>query len=93
MYVKCHSWDATANAHEVLDKEQQEDWLFTGCSAASAVSHSCTCSGVLQAFDVVEKSYFETIDDALAEKANLSSYHLQHNEVRNAGNWREKVHW
>lgn len=36
---------------------------------------------MLQAFDVVEKSYFETIDDALAEKANLSSYHLQHNEV------------
>ncbi|XP_029707132.1 TGF-beta-activated kinase 1 and MAP3K7-binding protein 1 isoform X2 [Takifugu rubripes] len=35
-----------------------------------------------QAFDVVEKSYFETIDDALAEKANLSSYHLQHNEER-----------
>ncbi|KAJ8251561.1 hypothetical protein GJAV_G00222670 [Gymnothorax javanicus] len=26
-----------------------------------------------QAFDVVEKSYFETIDDALAEKANLQS--------------------
>uniref|UniRef100_A0A3Q3WCD7 TGF-beta-activated kinase 1 and MAP3K7-binding protein 1 n=1 Tax=Mola mola TaxID=94237 RepID=A0A3Q3WCD7_MOLML len=33
-----------------------------------------------QAFDVVEKSYFETIDDALAEKANLSNYHLPHNE-------------
>lgn len=31
---------------------------------------------------MVEKSYFETIDDALAEKANLSSYHLPHNEVR-----------
>ncbi|XP_064172024.1 TGF-beta-activated kinase 1 and MAP3K7-binding protein 1 [Anguilla rostrata] len=28
---------------------------------------------LLQAFDVVEKSYFETIDDALAEKANLQS--------------------
>uniref|UniRef100_A0A665T3S0 TGF-beta activated kinase 1/MAP3K7 binding protein 1 n=1 Tax=Echeneis naucrates TaxID=173247 RepID=A0A665T3S0_ECHNA len=27
-----------------------------------------------QAFDVVEKSYFETIDDALAEKAHLSNY-------------------
>ncbi|KAF5905052.1 TGF-beta-activated kinase 1 and MAP3K7-binding protein 1, partial [Clarias magur] len=26
-----------------------------------------------QAFDVVEKSYFETIDDALAEKANLQA--------------------
>ncbi|XP_026111906.1 TGF-beta-activated kinase 1 and MAP3K7-binding protein 1 isoform X1 [Carassius auratus] len=26
-----------------------------------------------QAFDVVEKSYFETIDDALAEKANLQT--------------------
>ncbi|KAM6972247.1 TGF-beta-activated kinase 1 and MAP3K7-binding protein 1 [Aplochiton taeniatus] len=26
-----------------------------------------------QAFDVVEKSYFETIDDALAEKANIQS--------------------
>ncbi|XP_034085959.1 TGF-beta-activated kinase 1 and MAP3K7-binding protein 1 isoform X1 [Gymnodraco acuticeps] len=33
-----------------------------------------------QAFDVVEKSYFETIDDALAEKANLSNYLLPHNE-------------
>ncbi|XP_040891911.1 TGF-beta-activated kinase 1 and MAP3K7-binding protein 1 isoform X3 [Toxotes jaculatrix] len=33
-----------------------------------------------QAFDVVEKSYFETIDDALAEKANLSNYVLPHNE-------------
>uniref|UniRef100_A0A672ZE03 TGF-beta activated kinase 1/MAP3K7 binding protein 1 n=2 Tax=Sphaeramia orbicularis TaxID=375764 RepID=A0A672ZE03_9TELE len=32
-----------------------------------------------QAFDVVEKSYFETIDDALAEKAHLSNY-LPHNE-------------
>ncbi|XP_067314682.1 TGF-beta-activated kinase 1 and MAP3K7-binding protein 1 isoform X3 [Pseudorasbora parva] len=28
---------------------------------------------LLQAFDVVEKSYFETIDDALAEKANLQT--------------------
>ncbi|KAI1884509.1 hypothetical protein AGOR_G00227110 [Albula goreensis] len=28
---------------------------------------------LLQAFDVVEKSYFESIDDALAEKANLQS--------------------
>lgn len=37
---------------------------------------------MLQAFDVVEKSYFETIDDALAEKANLSSYHPPQNEVR-----------
>lgn len=27
-----------------------------------------------QAFDVVEKSYFESIDDALAEKAHLSNY-------------------
>ncbi|XP_005749859.1 TGF-beta-activated kinase 1 and MAP3K7-binding protein 1 isoform X2 [Pundamilia nyererei] len=34
-----------------------------------------------QAFDVVEKSYFETIDDALAEKANLSNYLLPHNEL------------
>lgn len=34
-----------------------------------------------QAFDVVEKSYFETIDDALAEKAHLSNYLLPHNEV------------
>ncbi|XP_070773978.1 TGF-beta-activated kinase 1 and MAP3K7-binding protein 1 isoform X2 [Enoplosus armatus] len=33
-----------------------------------------------QAFDVVEKSYFETIDDALAEKARLSNYVLPHNE-------------
>ncbi|XP_047434039.1 TGF-beta-activated kinase 1 and MAP3K7-binding protein 1 isoform X1 [Mugil cephalus] len=33
-----------------------------------------------QAFDVVEKSYFDTIDDALAEKANLSNYLLPHNE-------------
>ena len=35
----------------------------------------------LQAFDVVEKSYFDTIDDALAEKAHLSNYVLPHNEV------------
>ncbi|XP_068177438.1 TGF-beta-activated kinase 1 and MAP3K7-binding protein 1 isoform X2 [Antennarius striatus] len=33
-----------------------------------------------QAFDVVEKSYFDTIDDALAEKAQLSNYLLPHNE-------------
>uniref|UniRef100_A0A671WC76 TGF-beta activated kinase 1 (MAP3K7) binding protein 1 n=1 Tax=Sparus aurata TaxID=8175 RepID=A0A671WC76_SPAAU len=33
-----------------------------------------------QAFDVVEKSYFETIGDALAEKADLSNYLLPHNE-------------
>uniref|UniRef100_A0A667WUZ4 TGF-beta-activated kinase 1 and MAP3K7-binding protein 1 n=1 Tax=Myripristis murdjan TaxID=586833 RepID=A0A667WUZ4_9TELE len=33
-----------------------------------------------QAFDVVEKSYFETIDDALAEKAHLSNFVLPHNE-------------
>ncbi|XP_069545657.1 TGF-beta-activated kinase 1 and MAP3K7-binding protein 1 isoform X3 [Brachyistius frenatus] len=33
-----------------------------------------------QAFDVVEKSYFKTIDDALAEKAHLSNYLLPHNE-------------
>ncbi|XP_032389879.1 TGF-beta-activated kinase 1 and MAP3K7-binding protein 1 isoform X3 [Etheostoma spectabile] len=33
-----------------------------------------------QAFDVVEKSYFETIDDALAEKAHLSNYLPPHNE-------------
>lgn len=36
---------------------------------------------VLQAFDVVEKSYFETIDDALAEKAHLSNFILPHSEV------------
>ncbi|KAM3624380.1 uncharacterized protein V6R79_022717 [Siganus canaliculatus] len=34
-----------------------------------------------QAFDVVEKSYFDTIDDALAEKAHLSNYVLPHNEL------------
>lgn len=83
---------ATASAHAALDKPPPEDWLFTGCSVSS-VSHSRARSCVLQAFDVVEKSYFETIDDALAEKANLSSYHLQHNEVRNTRNWREKVQW
>ncbi|XP_031734220.1 TGF-beta-activated kinase 1 and MAP3K7-binding protein 1 isoform X1 [Anarrhichthys ocellatus] len=33
-----------------------------------------------QAFDVVEKSYFETIDGALAEKANLSNYLQPHDE-------------
>ncbi|XP_068455659.1 TGF-beta-activated kinase 1 and MAP3K7-binding protein 1 isoform X1 [Clinocottus analis] len=33
-----------------------------------------------QAFDVVEKSYFETIDDALAEKAHLANYLLPHSE-------------
>lgn len=36
---------------------------------------------LLQAFDVVEKSYFETIGDALAEKTHLSNYLLPHNEV------------
>lgn len=30
---------------------------------------------------MVEKSYFETIDDALAEKAHLSNYLPPHNEV------------
>lgn len=29
---------------------------------------------LVQAFDVVEKSYFESIDDALAEKAHLSNF-------------------
>ncbi|XP_053190531.1 TGF-beta-activated kinase 1 and MAP3K7-binding protein 1 isoform X2 [Scomber japonicus] len=33
-----------------------------------------------QAFDVVEKSYFSTIDDALAEKAHLSNFIVPHNE-------------
>ncbi|XP_068606642.1 TGF-beta-activated kinase 1 and MAP3K7-binding protein 1 isoform X4 [Brachionichthys hirsutus] len=33
-----------------------------------------------QAFDVVEKSYFDTIDDALAEKLQLSNYLLPHSE-------------
>lgn len=35
-----------------------------------------------QAFDVVDKSFFETIDDALAEKASLSNYLLPPSEVR-----------
>ncbi|XP_076027859.1 TGF-beta-activated kinase 1 and MAP3K7-binding protein 1 isoform X2 [Genypterus blacodes] len=34
-----------------------------------------------QAFDLVEKSYFDTIDDALAEKARLSNFLLPHNEL------------
>ncbi|KAM9770501.1 TGF-beta-activated kinase 1 and MAP3K7-binding protein 1 isoform 2-T2 [Menidia menidia] len=34
-----------------------------------------------QAFDVVEKNYFDSIDDALAEKAHLSNYILPHNEL------------
>ncbi|XP_016890383.1 TGF-beta-activated kinase 1 and MAP3K7-binding protein 1 isoform X5 [Cynoglossus semilaevis] len=33
-----------------------------------------------QAFDVVEKSYFDTIDDALAEKAHMSTYVVPHSE-------------
>ncbi|KAM9818469.1 TGF-beta-activated kinase 1 and MAP3K7-binding protein 1 isoform 3-T3 [Syngnathus typhle] len=33
-----------------------------------------------QAFEAVEKSYLHTIDDALAEKANLSGYMLPHSE-------------
>ncbi|XP_029013875.1 TGF-beta-activated kinase 1 and MAP3K7-binding protein 1 isoform X2 [Betta splendens] len=33
-----------------------------------------------QAFDAVEKSYFETIDDALAEKAHLSHFAQPYNE-------------
>ncbi|MEQ2265735.1 hypothetical protein XENORESO_011774, partial [Xenotaenia resolanae] len=32
------------------------------------------------AFDAVEKSYFNIIDDALAKKAHLSNYVLPHNE-------------
>lgn len=48
-------------------------WVFTG--------NVLTCLGLLQAFDVVEKSYFESIDDALAEKAHLSNY-LPHDGVR-----------
>lgn len=47
----------------------------------------------LQAFDVVEKSYFETIDDALAEKANLSNYHLPHNEVHTHTHTLCKAYW
>ncbi|MED6263630.1 hypothetical protein CHARACLAT_006447, partial [Characodon lateralis] len=35
---------------------------------------------LIQAFDAVEKSYFNTIDDALAEKAHLSNFVLPHNE-------------
>lgn len=38
-----------------------------------------------QAFDVVEKSYFETIGDALAEKTHLSNYLLPHNELSSQG--------
>ncbi|XP_024914321.1 TGF-beta-activated kinase 1 and MAP3K7-binding protein 1 isoform X3 [Cynoglossus semilaevis] len=34
-----------------------------------------------QAFDVVEKSYFDTIDDALAEKAHMSTYVVPHSEL------------
>ncbi|GAA6075344.1 TGF-beta-activated kinase 1 and MAP3K7-binding protein 1 isoform X3, partial [Tachysurus ichikawai] len=37
----------------------------------SSHSDADVCRILSQAFDVVEKSYFETIDDALAEKANL----------------------
>ncbi|MEQ2305706.1 PHOsphatase [Ameca splendens] len=37
---------------------------------------------LIQAFDAVEKSYFNTIDDALAKKADLSNYVLPHNEVQ-----------
>ncbi|XP_054460104.1 LOW QUALITY PROTEIN: TGF-beta-activated kinase 1 and MAP3K7-binding protein 1 [Anoplopoma fimbria] len=33
-----------------------------------------------QAFDVVEKTFFDSIDDALAEKARLSNFLLPHNE-------------
>ncbi|XP_047222844.1 TGF-beta-activated kinase 1 and MAP3K7-binding protein 1 isoform X1 [Girardinichthys multiradiatus] len=35
---------------------------------------------LIKAFDAVEKSYFNTIDDALAKKAHLSNYVLPHNE-------------
>lgn len=42
MYVKHHSWDATANTHAVLDKEQQEDCLFTGYSLCRVISVSFT---------------------------------------------------
>lgn len=37
---------------------------------------------LFQAFDVVEKSYFDTIDDALAEKAHMSTYVVPHSEVQ-----------
>lgn len=36
---------------------------------------------LLQAFYAVEKSYFETIDGSLAEKAHLSNFLPPHNEV------------
>lgn len=36
---------------------------------------------LLQAFEAVEESYFNTIGDALAKKAHLSNYLLPHNEV------------
>uniref|UniRef100_A0A3Q2U870 TGF-beta activated kinase 1 (MAP3K7) binding protein 1 n=1 Tax=Fundulus heteroclitus TaxID=8078 RepID=A0A3Q2U870_FUNHE len=35
---------------------------------------------LIQAFDAVEKSYFSTIDEALARKAHLSNYVMPHNE-------------
>uniref|UniRef100_A0AAV2LM49 PPM-type phosphatase domain-containing protein n=1 Tax=Knipowitschia caucasica TaxID=637954 RepID=A0AAV2LM49_KNICA len=41
---------------------------------ASADSDSEVRRILTQAFDVVEKSYFESIDDALAEKAHLSNF-------------------
>ncbi|XP_026215024.1 TGF-beta-activated kinase 1 and MAP3K7-binding protein 1 isoform X1 [Anabas testudineus] len=41
---------------------------------------SDVCRILTQAFDVVEKSYFETIDNALAQKAHLSTFLPPHNE-------------
>uniref|UniRef100_A0A8C6TGB4 TGF-beta activated kinase 1/MAP3K7 binding protein 1 n=1 Tax=Neogobius melanostomus TaxID=47308 RepID=A0A8C6TGB4_9GOBI len=47
---------------------------------SSAHSDSDVRRILTQAFDVVEKSYFESIDDALAEKAHLSNF-LPHDGV------------
>lgn len=49
---------------------------------SSAHSDSDVRRILTQAFDVVEKSYFESIDDALAEKAHLSTHTPQSQKVQ-----------
>lgn len=61
-----------------------QSYLILSCKLMCRTSIYCVIQIHVffsQAFDVVEKSYFETIDDALAEKAHLSNYLPPHSEV------------
>lgn len=61
-------------------EERVTNGVFHVVLAAPDNFQHCRVS-VLQAFRVVEKTYFESIDDALAERANLSNFVPPHNEV------------